>query len=68
MCKAAGLGDEPRKVLEELGTLKMVDVLLPSRSGVTLRRRCVSRPTKAQAVLLDRLKLTLPQTVPVHDL
>jgi hypothetical protein len=68
MCKAAGLGDEPRKVIDELSMIKMVDVLLPTRSGVTLRRRCISRPTKAQAVLLDRLRLTLPQTVPLHEL
>ena len=62
MCQAAGLGDEPRKVLDELGGIKMVDVVLPTRSGVTLRRRCVSHPTRAQAILLDRLKLRLPMT------
>ena len=60
MCKAAGLGDEPRQVLDELGSIKMMDVVLPTRGGVELRRRCVSRPAKGQAVLLDKLKLRLP--------
>ena len=66
MCKVAGLGDEPRKVLDELSGIKMVDVVLPTRSGVELRRRCISHPTKAQAILLDRLKLRLPRTMAVQ--
>jgi hypothetical protein len=62
MCKAAGLGDEPRKVIDELSGIKMVDVVMPTRSGVELRRRVVSRPTREQAILLDRLRLRLPTT------
>ncbi len=60
MCRRSGLGNEPRKVIDELGGIKMVDVVMPTRSGVELRRRCLSQPTKAQAILLDRLKLRLP--------
>ena len=60
MCKGAGLGNEPRKVIDELGGIKLVDVVMPTRAGVELRRRCISQPTKAQAILLDRLKLRLP--------
>lgn len=60
MCKAAGLGNEPRKVIDELSGIKMVDVAMPTRNGVELRRRYISQPTKAQAILLDRLKLRLP--------
>ena len=60
ICQTAGLGAEPRKVIDELGTIKLVDVVLPTTTGVELRRRCISRPTKAQAILLDRLKLCLP--------
>ena len=67
MCKAAGLGDEPRKVLDELAGIKLVDVVLPTRDGVELRRRCLSQPTRAQAILLDRLKLRLP-TAAVHKM
>jgi hypothetical protein len=60
MCRAAGLGGEPRKVLDELGAIKLVDVVLPTKDGVELRRRCIAQPTKGQAILLDRLKLRLP--------
>jgi hypothetical protein len=60
MCKGAGLGNEPRRVIDELGGIKLVDVVMPTRGGVELRRRCISQPTKAQAILLERLKLRLP--------
>jgi len=68
MCKAAGLGSEPRKVLDELGGIKQVDVVLPVRGGVELRRRCISTPTKAQGILLDRLKLRLPTGASVQKM
>lgn len=60
-CQRAGLGDEPRKVLDELSRIKLVDVVLPTRTGPPIRQRCVSRPTDHQAILLDRLGLHLPQ-------
>lgn len=68
MCKGAGLGNEPRKVLDELGGIRMVDVVLPTRSGVELRRRCISQPTKAQGILLGRLKLELPRAANVRKM
>jgi hypothetical protein len=52
LCQRAGLGNEPRKVFQELAEVMLVDVLLPTRSGVTIRKRCVSRPTEHQAILL----------------
>lgn len=64
---AAGLGDAPRVLVEELSTIKSADVLLPTRRredgspGPTLVVRCVTRPDKHQQVLLNRLGLTLPQ-------
>jgi transposase len=64
MCKTAGLGDEPRRVFEELAKIKAVDVVLPTRSGHTIRRRCVSQPTEHQAILLQRLGLNLPKNLP----
>jgi hypothetical protein len=67
MCKAAGLGDEPRRVFEELGKLRVVDVVLRTREGTTIRRRCVTRPTDHQAILLQRLGLNLPAQLPVTD-
>lgn len=65
MCKAAGLGDEPRRVFEELAKIKAVEVVLPTRSGHTIRRRCVSQPTEHQAILLQRLGLNLPKNLPL---
>ena len=64
MCKAAGLGDEPRRVFEELAKIKAVDVVLPIRSGGHIRRRCVSQPSDHQAILLQRLGLNLPKNLP----
>lgn len=61
-CVQAGLGDEPRRVFEELGKIQLVDVLLPTRDGREIRRRCVTRPTDHQAILLQRLHLNLPNT------
>jgi transposase len=61
MSKAAGLGDEPRKVLDEIAQVSVVDVVLKSRCGRTIRRRCISRPTEHQSLLLDRLHLNLPR-------
>jgi hypothetical protein len=66
-CHQAGLGDEPRKVLDELGRIRVVDVVMRTDRGVELRRRCVSRPTAHQQILLDRLGLTLPESLPLTE-
>jgi hypothetical protein len=67
MAQAAGLGDEPRRIFEELGKISLVDVALPTRTGPEIRRRCVRRPTDHQAILLDRLSLTLPRQLKVEN-
>jgi hypothetical protein len=59
-CLRAGLGHEPRRVFEELGKIRLVDVVLPTRPGPEIRKRCVTRPTDRQAILLQRLGLRLP--------
>jgi len=61
MVQAAGLGDEPRRVLDELSKINMVDVVLPTRCGVEIRRRCITQPTDHQAILLQRMGLHLPR-------
>ncbi len=61
LCPGAGLGDEPRRVFDELGELRMVDVILPTSEGIEIRRRCVSRPNEHQSILLERLGLELPR-------
>jgi hypothetical protein len=59
-CRAAGLGEEPRQIFAELSQIRLVDVVLPTRDGLELRKRCISRPTEHQAILLQRLGLRLP--------
>jgi len=61
MVQAAGLGDEPRRVLAELSEINLVDVVLPTRTGINIRRRCVTQPTEHQAILLHRMGLRLPR-------
>lgn len=68
MCHQAGLGEEPRKVFEQLNQIQLVDVVLPTRSGVEIRKRCVSRPTEHQAILLQRLGLHLPSTFQISKM
>ena len=65
-CQRAGLGHEPRRVFEELGKIQLVDVVLPTRHGTEIRRRCVTQPTDHQAILLTHLKVNLPR-LPLTD-
>lgn len=65
-CQRAGLGHEPRRVFAELGKIQLVDVVLPTRQGAEIRRRCVTQPTDHQAILLTHLKLNLP-SLPLAD-
>jgi transposase len=61
MCRQAGLGHEPRRVLNELQDLRLMDVVLPTSEGIEIRRRCVSKPNDHQQILLQRLGLQPPQ-------
>jgi len=67
MCRRAGLGDEPRRVLEELGRIRLVDVVLPTRDGTDIRKRCVTRPDDHQSILLHQLRLNLPASLALAD-
>ena len=68
--RRAGLGSSPRTILTEIGCIQSTDVVLPLADDPRreLRIRCVVRPDKAQAMLLDRLGLRLPERlrVPPH--
>jgi hypothetical protein len=67
-CRQAGLGNEPRQIFRELSEIALVDVTLPTRNGVTLRKRCIGQPNQHQFVLLQHLGLrlpSLPEFVPV---
>ena len=63
----AGLGDSPRTILTELSRITAADVVLPLADGSEreLRIRCVVRPDRSQAILLDRLGLKLPERLEV---
>lgn len=67
-CQGAGLGDEPRKVLEELQQIRLVDVVLPTKKGTEIRKRCISRPSDHQAILLERLGLRLPAQLKIEEM
>jgi transposase len=59
----AGLGNSPRTILDELGRIQSTDVVLPLAEDPSrkLRIRCVVKPDPAQAMLLHRLGLRLPE-------
>ena len=59
----AGLGDAPRTIITELSRIHAADIVLPladaSKRALTIR--CVVRPDRSQALLLQHLGLTLPE-------
>ena len=59
----AGLGNSPRTLLDELRHIQSVDVILNTVTNPPreLTIRCVVRPDRSQAILLDRLGIRLPQ-------
>ena len=65
----AGLGNSPRTLLEEFERIRSTDVVLPlaQEPGRALRLRCVVRPDKAQAILLQRLGLRLPERIRITE-
>jgi hypothetical protein len=59
----AGLGESPRTLFDELRRIQSTDVVLPTTHAHELHLRCVERPDRAQAALLGRLGLSLPERV-----
>jgi transposase len=57
--KASGLGTAPRKLLTEMKEIKSLDVLLPAKSR-TIRLRVVATAPQALKVLLQRMRILLP--------
>ena len=59
----AGLGHAPRTILEEFSRIHAADIVLPlvDTKKPELRLRCVVRPDREQAILLEHLGLTLPE-------
>jgi hypothetical protein len=52
-------------VFQEQAEAKMADVLLPTRSAVTICKSCISRPTERQAILLQHLGLELSSSLEI---
>lgn len=65
-CQAHTLapGLTPRAILEKLSAIQMVDVHLPTTDGRQLVLPRYTQPDVGQQLLLQRLKLTLPQQPP----
>ena len=63
----AGLGHAPRTILTEFSRIHAADIVLPLVDDARreLRLRCVVRPEREQAILLEHLGLTLPQRLKV---
>jgi len=57
-------GLTPRSVLEKLGAMQMLDVHLPMSDGRELILTRYTQPEPDQRLLLERLKLTLPEQPP----
>jgi transposase len=56
---ASGLGSAPRKLIEEIREIKSLDVVMPTRDK-PIRLRMVATPSKELKILLQRMKLLLP--------
>jgi transposase len=57
--KASGLGTAPRKLLTEMRQIQSLDVLFPAKDK-TIRLRVVATAPSALKVLLQRMKILLP--------
>jgi len=65
----AGLGNSPRTIFDEMRRIQSTDVVLALTDDSTreARLRCVVRPDKSQAYLLDRLGLRLPERLRIPE-
>ncbi|MDA1069481.1 MAG: IS1634 family transposase [Verrucomicrobia bacterium] len=59
--RAHAPGLTPRSVLEKMATLRMIDVHLPTTDGRTIILPRYTQPPKEVKILLETLKLNLPQ-------
>jgi len=66
MCKRAGLGDEPRQVLDEISQIKVVDVIMSTKQGTKITKCCIAQPTESQGILVQKLGLHLPQYMKIY--
>jgi transposase len=62
--KSLAPGLTPRAILEKFAAMQMVDVELPTNDGRQLSLSRYTQPEKDQRLLLQQLKLTLPEQPP----
>lgn len=60
--KAPGLS--PRSLIAQLSGIQMLDVMIPTTDGRTLRMRRHTKPDKFQALCIDQLGWSLPKQPP----
>ncbi len=60
LCKRAGLGNCPRKIIDEISYIMLNDVVLLTKGKKEIRIPCVTKPDKHQQILLQKLKLKIP--------
>jgi transposase len=64
MARAYSPGLTPRSILEQMKTVQMIDVHIPTTDGRELKMSRYTKPDKTQQLLLSRLKLKLPPQSP----
>jgi len=57
----AAPGLTPRSTLEKMASIQMLDVHLPTTDGRELRMSRYTQPLPEHQMILDKLKLKLPQ-------
>ena len=62
--RALAGGLTPRQALDKFKTLQMVDVLIPTTDGRELVLSRYTQPEPEHRILLDQLRMTLPQQPP----
>lgn len=62
--KLTASGLTPRRVLEKFATVQMLDVHLPTTDGREVVMSRYTQPSKDLQLLLDQLKMTLPEQPP----
>jgi len=64
LARAYSPGLTPRSILEQMKTIQMIDVHIPTTDGRDLKMSRYTKPDKAQQLFLSRLKLKLPPQPP----
>jgi transposase len=64
MAKVHAPGLSPRSILEQMRTIQMIDVHIPTTDGRELRMPRYTTPNKAQQLMLAQLQLQLPPQPP----